>query len=157
MPNTLTDGTPALASEVNENFQTLANAVNASDCATPGEVVCGVSCPVVPACDTLGSYRQGYADGGNAVDITSDDLALRVGAGGTDASAANTCSVELASDDPAARVVSGADRVGRDGSRERKTGIPGPGDGSECEAPARQEAQVRDHSRPRSIWEAANI
>ena len=40
IPNTFTDGDPALASEVNQNFQALASAVNASDCATAADVVC---------------------------------------------------------------------------------------------------------------------
>ena len=40
IPNTFTDGDPALASEVNANFQALASAVNASDCATAADVVC---------------------------------------------------------------------------------------------------------------------
>jgi hypothetical protein len=43
IPNTFTDGTPALASEVNENFQTLAGAVNSSECATSAEVACAIS------------------------------------------------------------------------------------------------------------------
>ena len=75
IPNTFSDGTPALASEVNANFQALASAVNASDCATAADVVCNpaLSCPAAPACDTLGSYNQGFTDGGNGVDITSDN------------------------------------------------------------------------------------
>ena len=74
VPNTFTDGTPALASEVNANFAALAAAVNSSECATADDVVCNptLSCP---ACDTLGSYNQGYTDGGNAVDITTDNQA----------------------------------------------------------------------------------
>ena len=74
VPNTFTDGTPALASEVNANFEALAAAVNSSECATAADVVCNpsLSCP---SCDTLGSYNQGYADGGNAVDITTDNQA----------------------------------------------------------------------------------
>ena len=43
VPNIFTDGTPALAREVNENFQALASAVNASDCATAADVVCNPS------------------------------------------------------------------------------------------------------------------
>ena len=82
IPNTFTDGTPALASEVNANFEALASAVNASDCATAADVVCNpsvtASCPAcpscpaapaAPACDTLGSYNQGFTDGvGNSSD-----------------------------------------------------------------------------------------
>ena len=50
IPNTFSDGTPALAAEVNQNFQTLASAVNSAECATASEVVCNpsLSCP---ACD----------------------------------------------------------------------------------------------------------
>ena len=40
IPNTFSDGTPALASEVNANFQALASAVNAADGAAPADVVC---------------------------------------------------------------------------------------------------------------------
>jgi hypothetical protein len=72
VPNIFTDGTPALASEVNENFQALASAVNASDCATAADVVCNTSCPAAPACDTLGSFNQGAA----SVDITTDNAAF---------------------------------------------------------------------------------
>ena len=69
VPNTFADGTPALASEVNANFDALESAVNGINCATAADVVCNpaVSCP---ACDTLGSYNQGFAAGGNGVDIT---------------------------------------------------------------------------------------
>ena len=64
VPNTFTDGTPALASEVNENFETLAAALSFPDCATVDDVVCNPvlscptcpTCPAIPACDTLGSY-----------------------------------------------------------------------------------------------------
>ena len=70
--NTFSDGTPALASEVNANFEALAAAVNSSECATAADVVCNPSFSC-PSCDTLGSYNQGYADGGNAVDITTDN------------------------------------------------------------------------------------
>lgn len=103
IPNTFSDGTPALASEVNQNFQTLASAVNASDCATPADVVCNpasVSCPACPQCpaalpcDTAASYVQGISDGQSGVDITSDNAAVCTTAGGTYDVVANSCSVE---------------------------------------------------------------
>ena len=86
IPNTFSDGTPALASEVNANFQALASAVNASDCATAADVVCNPasvscpacpSCPAAPACDTLGSFNEGVA----SVDITTDNAAAEAAAG----------------------------------------------------------------------------
>ena len=73
------DGTPALASEVNANSQALASAVNAADCATAADMVCNpssVSSPAAPACDTAASYIQGFTDGANGVDITSDNAAV---------------------------------------------------------------------------------
>ena len=104
VPNTFADGTPALASEVNANFDALESAVNSHDtritaaqsavngisCATAADVVCNPSavscpacpsCPAAPACDTLGSYNQGFTDGGNGVDITSDNAAIAAAAG----------------------------------------------------------------------------
>ena len=84
VPNTFADGTPALASEGNANFDALESAVNSHDtritaaqsavneasCATAADVVCNpsaVSCPAcpscheAPACDTLGSFNEGVA------------------------------------------------------------------------------------------------
>ena len=84
IPNTFSDGTPALASEVNQNFQALASAVNASDCATAADVVCNpssVSCPAAPACDTAASFIQGRAEGVTSVDITTDNAAAEAAAG----------------------------------------------------------------------------
>ena len=111
IPNTFTDGTPALASEVNANFQALASAVNASDCATAADVVCNpasVSCPAAPACDTLGSYNQGFTDGGNGVDITSDNAAVCTTAGGTYDAGTDSCSVDITTDNAAAEAVAAA-------------------------------------------------
>ena len=99
IPNTFTDGTPALASEVNANFEALASAVNASDCATAADVVCNPasvscpacpSCPAAPACDTAASYIQGLTDGGNGVDITTDNAAAEAVAAAAAGSAACT-------------------------------------------------------------------
>jgi len=92
IPNTFSDGTPALASEVNANFQALASAVNASDCATAADVVCNSSCPAcpscpaAPACDTLGSFNEGVA----SVDITTDNAAAEAVAAAAAGSAACT-------------------------------------------------------------------
>ena len=111
IPNTFSDGTPALASEVNANFQALASAVNAADCATAADVVCNpssVSCPAAPACDTLGSYNQGFAAGGNGVDITSDNAAVCTTAGGTYDAGADSCSVDITTDNAAAEAVAAA-------------------------------------------------
>jgi hypothetical protein len=99
IPNTFSDGTPALASEVNQNFQALASAVNASDCATAADVVCNpasVSCPAAPACDTLGSYIQGQASGagGDGSDV-SYLIVLCESAGGTWDTGTSTCSVDV--------------------------------------------------------------
>ena len=107
VPNTFTDGTPALASEVNENFETLAAALSFPDCATADDVVCNPvlscptcpTCPAIPACDTLGSYNLGYQDGGGSVDVTSDNAAVAAAAGsaacgqagGTWDAGSNTC------------------------------------------------------------------
>lgn len=110
IPNTFSDGTPALASEVNANFQVLASAVNASDCATAADVVCNpaLSCPAAPACDTLGSYNQGFTAGGNGVDITSDNAAVCTTAGGTYDAGADSCSVDITTDNAAAEAVAAA-------------------------------------------------
>ena len=110
IPNTFSDGTPALASEVNQNFQALASAVNASDCATAADVVCNpaLSCPAAPACDTLGSYNQGFTAGGNGVDITSDNAAVCTTAGGTYDAGADSCSVDITTDNAAAEAVAAA-------------------------------------------------
>ena len=113
IPNTFTDGTPALASEVNANFEALASAVNASDCATAADVVCNTSCPAcpscpaAPACDTLGSYNQGFAAGGNGVDITSDNAAVCTTAGGTYDAGADSCSVDITTDNAAIAAAAG--------------------------------------------------
>ena len=110
IPNTFSDGTPALASEVNANFQALASAVNASDCATAADVVCNpaLSCPAAPACDTLGSYNLGFTDGGNGVDITSDNAAVCTTAGGTYDAGTDSCSVDITTDNAAAEAVAAA-------------------------------------------------
>ena len=111
IPNTFTDGTPALASEVNANFEALASAVNASDCATAADVVCNpasVSCPAAPACDTLGSYNQGFTAGGNGVDITSDNAAVCATAGGTYDAGTDSCSVDITTDNAAAEAAAGS-------------------------------------------------
>ncbi len=107
VPNTFTDGTPALAAEVNENFQTLAAAVNSSECATSADVVCNTSCPAAPACDTLGSYNQGFAAGGNGVDIASDNAAVCTTAGGTYDAGADSCSVDITTDNAAIAAAAG--------------------------------------------------
>ena len=114
IPNTFTDGDPALASEVNQNFQALASAVNAADCATAGDLVCNpasVSCPACPscpACDTLGSYNEGFAAGVNGVDITSDNAAVCTTAGGTYDAGTDSCSVDITTDNAAAEAVAAA-------------------------------------------------
>ena len=89
MLHTFTDGTPALASEVNTNFQTLAAAVNATDCATAAEVVCNpaLSCP---ACDTAASFIEGRVEGVDSVDITTDNAAAQAVAAAAAGSAACT-------------------------------------------------------------------
>ena len=51
-----------------------------------------VSCP---ACDTLGSYNQGFTDGGNGVDITSDNEAVCLTASGLYDAGTNSCSVDF--------------------------------------------------------------
>jgi hypothetical protein len=107
IPNTFSDGTPALASEVNANFQALASAVNASDCATAADVVCNPASVSCPACDTLGSYNQGFTDGGNGVDITSDNAAVCTTAGGTYDAGTDSCSVDITTDNAAAEAAAG--------------------------------------------------
>ena len=100
IPNTFTDGTPALASEVNANFEALASAVNASDCATAADGVCNSSCPAAPACDTLGSYNQGFTDG---VGNSSDYETFCASVGGTfQAGPISECSVDITTDNAAA-------------------------------------------------------
>ncbi len=111
IPNTFSDGTPALASEVNANFQALASAVNAADCATAADVVCNpssVSCPAAPTCDTAASYIQGFTDGGNGVDITSDNAAVCTTAGGTYDVGTDSCSVDITTDNAGAEAVAAA-------------------------------------------------
>ena len=109
IPNTFSDGTPALASEVNANFQALASAVNAVRLRHGSG--CGVQ-PVLelrrPACDTLGSYNQGFTAGGNGVDITSDNAAVCTTAGGTYDAGADSCSVDITTDNAAAEAVAAA-------------------------------------------------
>ena len=114
VPNIFTDGTPALASEVNENFQALASAVNASDCATAADVVCNPSavscpaCPSCPACDTLGSYNQGFSDGGSEFGNITDNAALCSGAGGTYDAEADACSFDETTDNAAVAAAAGS-------------------------------------------------
>ena len=107
VPNTFADGTPALASEVNANFDALESAVNGINCATAADVVCNTSCPAAPACDTLGSYNQGFAAGGNGVDITSDNAAVCTTAGGTYDAGADSCSVDITTDNAAIAAAAG--------------------------------------------------
>ena len=92
IPNTFTDGDPALASEVNQNFQALASAVNASDCATAADVVCNSSCP---ACDELGSYLRGQISGAGGGSDVSYLIVLCLSAGGTFNTETSTCSVDV--------------------------------------------------------------
>ncbi|MCH2184459.1 hypothetical protein MK280_01150 [Myxococcota bacterium] len=121
VPNTFTDGTPALASEVNENFQTLAAAVNSSDCAAPDDVVCApaLSCPDcgssdffnlgVASVDITTDNAAAYADGAASVDITTDNAAVAAAAAAavditTDNAAAyasGVASVDITSDNQA--------------------------------------------------------
>ena len=113
VPNIFTDGTPALASEVNEHFQALASAVNASDCATAADVVCNpsaVSCPACPSCPDCGSsdfFDQGFNTGAASVDITSDNAAVCTTAGGTYDAGADSCSVDITTDNAAIAAVAG--------------------------------------------------
>jgi hypothetical protein len=104
IPNTFTHGTPALASEVNQNFQALASAVNSSGCATPDDVVCNPasvscpacpSCPAAPACDELGSYLQGQISGAGGGSDVSYLIVLCENAGGTWDTGMSTCSVDI--------------------------------------------------------------
>ena len=65
--STFTDGAPALASEVNANFEALAAAVNVASCATEADVVCDPAlsrsgCSSCPSSDTPGSYNQGFTE-----------------------------------------------------------------------------------------------
>jgi hypothetical protein len=116
IPNTFTDGTPALAADVNENFAELAGALNTLNCATAAEVTCNPalscpacpSCPAAPACDTLGSYNQGFTEGGNGVEITSDNAAVCTTAGGTYDAVADSCSVDITTDNAAAAAAAGS-------------------------------------------------
>ena len=123
VPNTLTNGSVAEADAMNENFQALASAVNASDCATAADVVCNTSCPACPscpACDTLGSFNQGAASvditadnaavaaaAAAAVDITTDNETLCTNAGGTYNAGANSCSVDITTDNAAVAAAAG--------------------------------------------------
>jgi hypothetical protein len=104
IPNTFTHGTPALASEVNQNFQALASAVNSSGCATPDDVVCNPasvscpacpSCPAAPACDELGSYLQGQISGAGGGSDVSYLIVLCENAGGTYDTGTSTCSADV--------------------------------------------------------------
>lgn len=110
IPNTFVNGEVADADKVNANFQALASAVNASDCVTAADVVCNpaLSCPAAPACDTLGSYNQGFTAGVNGVDITSDNAAVCTTAGGTYDAGADSCSVDITTDNAAAEAVAAA-------------------------------------------------
>ena len=104
IPNTFTDGDPALASEVNQNFQALASAVNASGCATAADVVCNPAsvscpacpqCPAAPACDELGSYLRGQISGAGGGSDVSYLIVLCLSAGGTFNTETSTCSVDV--------------------------------------------------------------
>ena len=126
IPNTFSDGTPALAAEVNQNFQTLASAVNASDCATAADVVCNpaLSCP---GCDALGSYNEGFTDGGDGVAITSDNEAVCTTAGGTYDAVTDSCSVDITTDNAEAEAAAAA-AAGNAACTE----VGGTWDGSTC-------------------------
>ena len=95
IPITFSDGTPALASEVNQNFQALASAVNASNCATAGDLVCNPASVSCPACDTLGSYLQGQTSGFTGGPDFSYLIVLCQNAGGTFNTETSTCSVDI--------------------------------------------------------------
>ena len=109
VPNTFTDGTPALAGEVNANFQALAEAINGSNCATPADVVCNpsFSCPAVPDCGSSDFYNQGFAAGAASADPTADNGAFCTASGGVYDAQANTCTVDLTSDNESLCTASG--------------------------------------------------
>ena len=105
VPNTFTDGTPALASEVNENFQTLAAAVNSSECATAADVVCNTSCPACPSCPAC-DFPSVFNQGVESVDITTDNAAVAAAAApvalGARRGAAAAAAVDITTDNAAA-------------------------------------------------------
>ena len=109
IPNTFADGTPALADEVNANFQALANGINASNCAPPADVVCNPSfnCPAVPDCGSSDFYNQGFSAGAASADLTADNEALCTASGGVYNAQANTCTVDLTADNEALCTASG--------------------------------------------------
>jgi len=109
IPNTFADGTPALADEVNANFQALANGINSSNCATPADVVCNPSfnCPAVPDCGSSDFYNQGFSAGAASADLTADNEALCTASGGVYNAQANTCTVDLTTDNEALCTASG--------------------------------------------------
>jgi len=99
VPHEFTNGDIADADQINANFDALEGAFNGLNCATASDVVCNPSCP---ACDTLGSYNLGYVDGGNDVDITSDNEQVCTTAGGTYDALTKICSVDITTDNAAA-------------------------------------------------------
>ena len=127
IPNTFADGTPALADEVNANFQALANGINASNCATPADVVCNPSfnCPAVPDCGSSDFYNQGFSAGAASADLTADNEALCTASGGVYNAQANTCTVDLTPDNEAVCLAGG-------GAWDGATSTCSPGSSDDC-------------------------
>lgn len=127
IPNTFADGTPALADEVNANFQALANGINSSNCATPADVVCNPSfnCPAVPDCGSSDFYNQGFSAGAASADLTADNEALCTASGGVYNAQANTCTVDLTPDNEAVCLAGG-------GAWDGATSTCSPGSSDDC-------------------------
>ena len=105
--NVFENGQVADADAINENFQTIATAIDGSDCASTTQLS-----QIENKIDTLqesGScsqfditvYDQGKIDGANDVDITTDNSALCLNAGGIYQAAGDTCSVDITTDNSA--------------------------------------------------------
>ena len=102
--NVFQNGQVADAEDVNENFQTIANAIDASDCATASQL--NLVETKIDSIQASGScnqfdiavYNQGKVDGANEVDITSDNDALCQNAGGIYNANTNSCSVDITTD-----------------------------------------------------------
>ena len=102
--NVFQNGQVADADDVNENFQTIANAISTNDCATASQLnavetkIDNIQASGSCSQFDIAVYNQGKVDGANEVDLTSDNQALCQRSGGTYDSTQDTCTVDITTD-----------------------------------------------------------